>query len=89
MNSSMAELALEIALQNSPMLLLCLGNRSAVGIVSRALYEAADMAWISYISVPPEVIDLTLTQNDQSDAEESTLERDEVYSSSEEKLVLF
>ena len=81
MNSSMAELALEIALQNSPMLLLCLGNRSAVGIVSRA--------WISYISVPPEVIDLTLTQNDQSDAEESTLERDEVYSSSGEKLVLF
>ena len=46
-------------------------------------------AWISYISVPPEVIDLTLTQNDQSDAVESTLERDEVYSSSDEELVLF
>jgi len=81
MNSSMAELALEIALQNSPMLLLILGNRFAVGIVSRA--------WISYMSAPPEVIDLTLTHNDQSDAEESTLERDEVYSSSDEKLVLF
>ena len=58
MNASVAEVALQIPLQSGPMFIRSFsGSRLAAAVVSHALYEAADIAWINYITVlaPPEM----------------------------------
>ena len=60
MSASLADSALQIAFQSAPMFILSLslsGSCRAAAVVSHALYEAADIAGINYITVlaPPEM----------------------------------
>ena len=66
MDGFTAESALTVALLSGPMFILSLGDRPAVGIVSTALYAAADTAWINYVTVavPSHVIDLTSSETE-------------------------